>query len=668
MITLDSLDLQKISPQELGELLIEAKKAYYTTGKPIMDDHTFDTLEEILRQKNPYHRIFQKVGTPNFDTGWLKKSHIHPMTSQNKVTTYQDLVHYFELKKIPPKTDFIAQPKCDGLSLEIIYQNGRLIDAITRGDGQIGDCITQNVVKMQNFVTRPRHFSGSVRCEIVVTNSDFKKLNQVADEKYSNSRNAASGLPAKAEPLSNQYSNPRNAAAGLSQRLDSKYAEFCSLYAVDLIADVPTENEKVKLLKQLGFTPVESHLCHSFSDIETIYQRLNQHRLDYPFDIDGVVVKINNTQLAQKLGSRDNRPKSQVAYKFPAAVNQTRLLSVDWQTGPLGTVTPVAKIEPVEISGAIITYISLANLDIIKQLNLNIGDIIEVSRRGDVIPHIEKIITKVNPGHLSPPKTCSSCHHHLVADHKFLKCPNRFGCPAQTLGILRLFCQTLDIKGISDKTIEKLVAADKVKLPGDFYQLTVNDFINLDGLGQKSGTNIVNEIQPKRRLTLIQAFDAAIIPNFSAKRIKLVIAAGFDTPQKLLHLRLDDLLQIPGFKTTLATKIIDGLTSRRQVIKSILSETKITNYRPARPAGGLPITDHKLYGLNFAITGDLSQPRKTFEKLIEDNGGQIQSAISSNTDYLLTNQTSSTSTKFQTAKKLGIKIITEADLRAMLQG
>ena len=495
MITLDSLDLQKITPQDLGEILVEAKKAYYTTGQPIMDDHTYDTLEEILHQKHPHHRFFQKIGTPNFSTGWLKKNHAHPMNSQNKVVSLLDLAHYFELKKIPTDTQFVTQPKCDGLSVELIYQNGHITDAITRGNGRVGDSILQNVCRMQNFVeTLPQKFSGSIRCEIIVTFKDFDQLNKLSDEKYSNTRNAASGL---------------------SQRLDSKYSEYCTLLAVDVIPEPLTEYQKTTLLQTLKIKTVKTHLCQNLNQVEKIYQQWLKGRSSYPFDIDGVVVKINDLNLANTLGSLNNRPKFQVAYKFPAAVNTTRLLAVDWQTGPLGTVTPVAKVEPIEISGAIITYVSLANLDLIKTKNINLGDIIEVARRGDVIPHVEKVTSKVRPGHLPPPKHCPSCHSLLVTDHKFLRCPNSFGCPSQTLGVLRLFCQTLDIKNISDKTIQKLVAANKVVLPGDFYDLTTADFINLEGLGQKSGTNIVNEIQAKRQLTLTEAFDAAIIPNFS---------------------------------------------------------------------------------------------------------------------------------------------------------
>jgi len=317
MITLDSVNNK--TPQELGELLIEAKKAYYTGGKPIMDDHTYDTLEEILRKQLPNHRIFSKVGNPNFNTGFDKKHHTMPMGSQNKVTNFSDLVHYFELKKIN-NLEFLVQPKCDGISVEIEYKNGILVDAITRGDGLIGDVITQNIVKMQNFIKNPTNFSGSVRCEIMVTKNDFKKLNKIPDE---------------------VYSNPRNAASGLSQRLDSKYSEYCSLYAVDIFPNLPTISDEIKLLRQLGFSPVESFLCPNFDDIEKIYQQfLTKKRLDYLFEIDGLVIKINDNKIAQSLGSKNNRPKHQVAYKFPASTNTSTILNIDWQVGPMGAITP----------------------------------------------------------------------------------------------------------------------------------------------------------------------------------------------------------------------------------------------------------------------------------------------------------------------------------------
>jgi len=638
MVTLDSLDLENLSPEKIGELLIDAKKAYYTGGKPIMDDHTYDTLEEILKQRSPHHRIFSKVGHDNFDTGWPKKTHTHPMSSQNKVNTYSDLVHYFELKKVGSLTEFVVQPKCDGISLELEYKNGQITDATTRGDGKVGDIITQNVVKMKNFVANPSEFTGSVRCEIVVTKKDFAKLNEVSDE---------------------TYSNPRNAASGLSQRLDSKYSEYCSLYAVDIIAPVKTEHEKISLLHTLGFTPVESFLCQEFSEIETIYQKfLTQDRQEYPFEIDGLVIKINDLESAHKLGSLNNRPKFQVAYKFPADSNLTTVKDVVWQVGPMGTITPVAQVEPIELSGAIITFASLANYDLIQKMGLNTGDIVEISRRGDVIPHIEKVITKVNPGHLEFPKVCPSCQTALIKEEKFLKCPNTPNCLPQIIGSLRLFCVTLEILGLSDKTITKLYDAGRVKVPGDFYKLTINDIKDLDNLGEKSAKNIIHQIDKKRELNLVEIFDAAIIPNFSQKRVIQLIHEGFDTPEKLLALTSDQLLSIKGFKQTLAEKIVNGIKLRRAWIESILSKITIKK-------GDKSASSSRINGQTFCITGTLSRPRKELEDIIISNGGLVHSNVSKNTDYLITNETESSSSKFVSAKKLGTKIISEAEFSSL---
>lgn len=631
MVTLDSLDLANLTPEKIGELLIDAKKAYYTGGRPIMDDHTYDTLEAILHQKSPHHRIFSKVGHENFDTGWPKKSHTHPMSSQNKVNTYADLVHYFELKKISVDTVFVVQPKCDGISLELEYRNGVITDATTRGDGKVGDIITQNVVQMKNFVANPKDFSGSVRCEIVVTKQDFDKLNHLSAEKYS---------------------NPRNAASGLSQRLDSKYSNYCSLYAVDIIAPVKTELEKISHLSTLGFTPVETILCKELSQIETIYQQfLDSGRLTYPFEIDGLVIKVNDLELAKRLGSLNNRPKFQVAYKFPASSNQTTVKEVVWQVGPMGTITPVAQVEPIELSGAVITFASLANYDLIQKMGLNTGDIVQISRRGDVIPHIENVVTKVNPGHLDFPKTCPSCNTPLIKEEKFLKCPNTQNCLPQIIGSLRLFCDTLEILGLSDKTITKLYQAGRVRLPGDFFKLTVVDIKDLDNLGEKSARNIVHQIDKKRILSLVEVFDAAIVPNFSQKRIIQLTTAGFDSPEKLLSLTTADLLAIKGFQHTLAEKIISGINLRRTWIESILKQIELK----------LEVRNLKFSNLSFCITGTLSHPRKKLEETIISLGGQVHSNVSKNTNYLITNETKSNSSKFVTAQKLGTKIISEAE-------
>ncbi|MEI8067752.1 MAG: NAD-dependent DNA ligase LigA [Candidatus Shapirobacteria bacterium] len=656
MITLDSIDLQTITPEKLGELLMDAKKAYYIDSKPTMDDHTFDVLEDILRKKNPYHRIFTKVGNENFDTGFDKKKHQMPMGSQNKVNNIEDLIHYFELKKIPNNIDFVVQPKCDGISLEIEYKNGKLVDTITRGDGKIGDVITQNVVKMKNFVQNFKdNFTGSVRCEIVMLEKDFQKLNEIIK-----SRPVKGGGP-DSSGTEGFYSNSRNAVSGISQRLDGKFSEYCYLCAVDVYSTektFSTETEKMIFLKNHNFTTVETPVCKNFSEIEKIYQKyLIKDRDEYPFEIDGLVIKINDLEIQHKLGSKNNRPKGQIAYKFPSRTSQTIIISIDWQVGPLGMITPVAKISPIEISGAVITFASLANYELIKEKNINIDDVVEVSRRGDVIPHIDKVINKVTPGHCIAPTNCPSCGTKLIIESKFLKCPNTQKCPDQILGSLKLFCDTLEIKGISDKTIEKLHQAKLLNLPGDFYNLQVSDFEKLAGLGQKSGQNIVKQIQAKKTLTLKQILTAASIPSFSGKRIQQLIKTGFETSEQLLNITVEKLESLPGFQITLAKKIKEGIDVRKIWIESILSQVSLKNSK-------LEIKN-SLDNLSFAITGALNRPRKEIEDQIISLGGQVSSSVSRNTDYLITNESKSNSSKFINAQKFGTKIITETEFESL---
>ena len=271
---------------------------------------------------------------------------------------------------------------------------------------------------------------------------------------------------------------------------------------------------------------VSKEIQEAFEQIEKIYQRfLTKDRLSYPYEIDGLVVKINDLDIAEKLGSKNNRPKFQVAYKFPASTSETQIKNIVWQVGPLGTITPVAELEPIEIAGAIISFASLANYQLIIEKDINIGDIVEITRRGDVIPHVERVINKVTKGHIDIPQYCPSCQSKLIKEDKYLRCPNSKKCLPQILGSLRLFADSLDILGLSDKTIEKLYSAGKVKVPGDFFKLTVTDIKDLDNLGEKSAQNIISQIQAKKTLTLKQIFTAAAIPSLSGARIQQLMKA-----------------------------------------------------------------------------------------------------------------------------------------------
>ena len=633
---LTDIDLAKTTPEEIGEILIEAKKAYYTTGKPVMDDATYDTLEDILQQKLPYHRLFSKVGTPIFNTGFEKKPHTIPMGSQNKVKTLEELKKYFDRQRLPTNTQFVVQDKLDGISIELVYGLGKFTEAITRGDGLVGDVITQNVTRMRGFVEKIEGFSGSIRCEILITIYDFKK-----------------------ELKSEEYTNPRNAASGISQRLDSKYSNICTLTTFDIVSSTKifkteSEKEQFAIASNLSFVPTS--LVQSYEEIQEVYKSyLQEKRALHGYEIDGLVIKINDTKISDSLGLQNNRPMGQVAYKFPSQSLESKVVNITWQVGPLGTITPVAQIEPVEVAGAIITFASLANHDLIVEKNLNIGDIVEISRRGDVIPYIERVVVKVESGHIPSPTTCPSCGSTLIKDNKYLKCKNSV-CPAQVLGTLNLFCNFLDIKNISDKTIKKLNDIGKLSVPGDFYKLNSTDIAPIDGLGELSAKNILDEINAKRNLTLEQIFTAAAIPDFSQKRIRQLISAGFNNPEKLLYITKQELLSQSGIQENLAARILAGLSQRRENILSILSQVILKEAQ----------TKNILHGSVFCITGSLAKPRKQIEENIVSSGGRVANTVSKNTSYLVTNEPDSGSSKLEQATRFGTKIISEQELYNLL--
>ncbi len=639
---LSDINLEKITPQQLGELLVEAKKTYYTTSNPIMSDHTYDQLEETLKKLNPHHRIFKKVGHKNFDTGFPKQSHIIPMGSQAKVKTKEELVKYFTRHSLPQNTSYIIQPKCDGTSLEVIYKNGQAQSAITRGDGKTGDLVTQNASQMKGFKQALKTpFTGSIRFETMITFKDFESLKKVAKEE--------------------NYTNPRNSVSGITQRLDGKHASFCTLFCIDIDhkgkrKDIPTEIERFDLAKTFGFKVVKTILCKNFDEIEKQFQSFSKKRNSYPFEIDGLVVKINDIKLQKSLGSINQRPKGQVAYKFPNESKESTIKKVTWQIGPLGTVTPVAQIDPVQIGGSTVTYASLANFDLIKEKNINLSDIVSISRRGDVIPYIEKVIVKVKKGHLSAPTSCPSCKSPLKKVHKYLKCQNP-DCKGQTLGRLDLFCKKLDIDGISIKTLKKLSDAKKIKLPGDFYSLKISDFLDLEGLGEKSGQNILKEVQKKRSLTPQELLFSVSIPYLSLARLKQLKKEGYDSVKSILSLKESDLNSLHGFKETLSKKIIIGIKSREKEIRSLTKAVTIKSKK----------TNNDLNNLSFCITGKLERSRKEIQKDLESRGGKVLSAVSKNLDYLVTNDPNSSSSKNKEAKKLKIKIISEKDLEKLLQ-
>lgn len=360
------------------EKLLEARKAYYETGHPIMTDQEYDALEETVRQQDPNHPLFDRVGqTPS--TAWKKASHNIPMGSLKKSHVKEDFLKWAEKYK---NETLVMQLKLDGLSLSLIYEDSEFVQAITRGDGFEGEDISANVRLMQGFkqTLEVKAYYGAIRCEIVMERASFDKINSIL-------------------PIDDRYSNPRNAAAGISRGLEGKFCRHLRLIGYDL-AESLDEDEKIKKIKAMSLD-VPQQVIGNYQEMVGAYETFRDLRDTLPFGIDGVVIKVNSHKIQEVEGSVQNRPKAQIAWKFDPPGAATVLQAVTWEVGRTGVVTPLGYVKPVEIDGSVISKVTLHNVAEIKRLNIGLNDTVMLVKAGDVIPKIT--------GVLDPSYTCPTC-------------------------------------------------------------------------------------------------------------------------------------------------------------------------------------------------------------------------------------------------------------------
>jgi len=645
VITLDSPQIQNITPEKLGEILMDAKKAYYTGSKLLMDDHTYDTLEEVLSQKNPYHRIFSKVGAPVFDTGWEKRKHTHLMSSQNKVTNLSDLIHYFDLKKLPPSTEFIVEPKCDGLSVEIEYKDGQLIAGITRGDGKIGDLITQNVVKMKNFVlSLSKDFSGSVRCEIVVTKPDFQKLNKISDE---------------------QYSNPRNAASGSLRQLDTAITAKRKLmfYPWGLGQNRLGESflsQKMAFVYDLGFLrPPKIVITKDVKVVHELYDELIAKRDEIEMMMDGMVVKIDNIPLQEELGYTVKNPRWMVAFKFPAIEKVTRIKDITLQIGRTGVVTPVAEVEAVNVAGVVVERATLHNFDEIERKDIRIGDSVIIIRSGDVIPKIIKVLVDRRNGEekaVQRPTSCPICQGELLDEGALIKCQN-LDCSARVVNSIIHFAskKCLNIDGLGDKIVEQLYAQKLILHVRDLYNVSLEQLLSLEGFKEKKALNLLESIEKSKGVSLerfINALGIEHIGEVAAK--KLALQFGLEW----LHVSLEDVIAIEGFGEEMAKSLLEFIHVNREKVEDLMSVLNPSVQEK------IDIIDSAFNGKTVVLTGAMSKPRDEVKSMLERLGAKVSGSVSKKTDFVIYGEDAGS--KLDKAMELGVVTLSVSELEKML--
>jgi DNA ligase (NAD+) len=366
--------------------LIQADEAYYNTGHSTMEDQEYDSLRAFVKQNDPDHPYFDRVGNKPSSL-WKKATHEIPMGSLEKVHTEEDFLKW--AGKFGEDEVFISQPKVDGLSLEQLFDQGQFVQAITRGDGQVGEDITPNVALMSGFRTPELNVNEvmhpeidlkgpySTRCEVILPKKDLERINSTITEKK------------------DQYKNCRNASSGISRRLDGKFCKYLALKYYDILLSTPLdENEKMDILKGM-LLPTVPYYVGNGGHMVTLYNKLKGMRESLPYGIDGMVIKINSWKKQQELGVVKGRPKGQIAWKFDPPSAATLLLSVTWEVGRTGVITPLGHVEPVEIDGSLISKVTLHNIAQIRKLGIGIDDTIMLLKAGDIIPFVEKVIDPI---------------------------------------------------------------------------------------------------------------------------------------------------------------------------------------------------------------------------------------------------------------------------------
>jgi DNA ligase (NAD+) len=614
-------------PNDIAKKILEADTVYYNTGHSNMSDQEYDSLKTLLKQMDPEHPLFSKVGNSPKASPWEKASHQIPMGSLDKANTLEEFETWAQ--KYQEET-FVLEPKLDGLSLSMVYEKGIFEQALTRGDGIEGEDISVNVRNMKNFRdVLKQEYSGALRCEIILPAAYLEQINSIL-------------------PEADQYENCRNAASGISRRLYGRFTQYLQLMYYDVGLSI-NEDEKIIFIRSLGLDTV----VYSIGDKNAIisaYNQLKEARKSLPYKIDGSVIKINSWLKQYELGIKNNRPKGQIAWKFDPPGSATTLLRVSWEVGRTGVVTPLGHVFPVLIDGSTISNVTLHNVAEISRLNLGINDIVMLVKCGDIIPKITSVIehkwTKI-----SIPTDCPSCGAPLDNDGIRLFCRSDV-CPAKNHFRIMNWIKVVGIDNLGEATIETLEnpldeASPQIKAIKDIYSLTLPIIASVTG-GDKSAEKIFNNIQGTKTLPL-QKFLAGIgIPSLSIKTAEDLVK-NFKTIDKILAVTIDDLNKIKGYSDISSAILVKGLYEFKKEILDLLTVIKVDTIKQG---------NGKLSGMAFCFTGAMASSRPYYQGLVTKNGGRNDSTVTKTTSYLVCNENKGSSKSLK-AEKLGVKIITE---------
>lgn len=560
------------SEKDLEDAIRHHNNAYFRLNKPEISDIEFDLLVEQLRKLNPKSPVLSELVS---DITGTKITHQRPMLSLDKCYDLETFTKWFEKIQGP----ILAMPKIDGLACSIRYDSlGKLSLAATRGDGSEGEDITANILRILEVpVSLSCHQTLEIRGEVYMRLSRFNAH------------------------YKDTFSNPRNLAAGaLKQKDPNRSAAYeLSFFAYDIDGtDLKTEFEKFIYLKQLGFTPMPVVLAHNPEECEKIFHDFMRQRLSLDYEIDGVVFRANQVSEQSRLGLTAHHPKWSIAYKFQGDSTHTELLNIEWSLARTGVITPVAIVKPILASGAMVARASLHNLTIFQSLELTQGAAVEITRRGGVIPHIERVLES----HGEPfthPTHCPSCHKKAIIDGEFLRCPDPQNCPQIIASRLIHFCSVLELEGFGEKIILNLIQAGLVKQPADLFKLQFEDLIKLDRMGEVLAKKLLGQVAQKRVISL-PMFLTALGFDELGPTIAETLSNHFESLEALQRADFNSLTGIFGIGESIAQAIPKGFADFAPEIEALLKEIKIT--KPEKPVFD---SQHPLFNKSVVFTGTL---------------------------------------------------------------
>ena len=612
---------------------IEYHQHLYYNANPEINDAEFDRLWDELKSLDPNNEAFSKVGA-DFDISLDKVRHIIPMNSQAKVT------NSVEFNKWARKMNydlFITQFKLDGISVELQYFSGKFKCGVTRGNGLVGDNISNNTKKMISFVPEVNpEFTGAIRGEIVLTKDIF-------NDKYPNAKNS------------------RNMASGITKRKDGKGSEDLTIIAYDAINKNPNfrfknELKKFDWLKSYQFKVVDTRLFKSVKEVVSYRDEVMASiRAQLNFDIDGLVIKGKEIDLEDM---KRARPLKQIAFKFDPKEVESTVIDVEWSESG-ANYTPIAIVEPVSIAGTTVQRASLANPNLVKELNLKIGSKVIVSKRGDIIPKIERVVrTPEDAKNIQYPSICNACKTPLMDEGTRLYCPNK-DCSKRAYHRLLKWIKKLEVKYFGELILKQLFDLGKVRKIADLYLLSVSDLFILDRVGEKAAQKALDNLLAVKEIPLAKFVGGFDLENIGEALVEKVVNAKYDTLEKIRNATVFDFARVELFGDITANQFHKEFHALYFDMQKVLETNKI-KIRSRK------MESKKFAGLTFCFTGKLETiTRNEANDMVTEHGGTPKIGVVKNLSYLVTNSTEQT-TKFVKAQEQGSKIISEKEFLAMI--